>query len=301
MEGSTVAAEAALSLSSPMDNFTIVIDHSNGASTAYSVVNPLPQWNVPADWWNGGATVTLRDAAGATVATSFLNFGPGQQLTELASDRFPQIHDGFVGSLQFSTGGSEAKLRAAAIRYDNADRDVLTTLPVVQVTTNPDLEINNPAHRAIGRLQQSTLYFPHVADGGTYQSTFLLVNPSPAPVTATLEFFASDGSPLALPIGGVLRTQYPVQLAAQQVARIATDGSSASIKWGWARAVAAERIYWHAFGGSVVLQTIQEGRITSEAGVPASIPASNVATYVDATGSAEAGIAVANPGSTPRR
>jgi hypothetical protein len=207
MEGSTVAAEAALSLSSPMDNFTIVIDHSNGASTAYSVVNPLPQWNVPADWWNGGATVTLRDAAGATVATSFLNFGPGQQLTELASDRFPQIHDGFVGSLQFSTGGSEAKLRAAAIRYDNADRDVLTTLPVVQVTTNPDLEINNPAHRAIGRLQQSTLYFPHVADGGTYQSTFLLVNPSPAPVTATLEFFASDGSPLALPIGGVLRTQ----------------------------------------------------------------------------------------------
>lgn len=298
MDGPAIAAEAALGLSSAADDFTIYIDRTNGAQTGYSIVHPLPAWNVTPEWWNGGATMTLRDRNGAVVATSSFNFGPGQQLAELVSDRFPQAGPGFEGSLQFSTGRNAALLRAAALRYDNPAQDVLTAMPVVAETTNPDPFVNNPEHKAIARLDRTTLYFPHLADGGGYRSSFLLLNPASAPVTATLEFFASNGSPLALPINGTSRTTHTVQLAARQVARIDTAGSSEEIKWGWARLTASERIYWHTLGGSVILQAVRDGSIASEAGVSSSVLMSNFATYVDGTGSAEAGIAVANPRDT---
>jgi len=189
-------------------------------------------------------------------------------------------------------------LRATALRYDNVEQDVITAMPVVPETTNPDPFINNPEHRAIARLDRAILYFPHLAVGGGYGSSFLLLNPASTPVVATLEFFGSDGTPLALLIEGVPRTTYSVPLAARQVARVDSAGSSDGIRWGWARLTASERVYWDTIGGSVVLQAERNGSIASEASVPSATLMTNFATYVDGTGAAEAGIAVANPRDT---
>ena len=294
-QASVITAEAAVSASTVADDFAIYIDASHGASTAYSVVNARPVWPINDDWWNVGMTLTLRDRAGATVGTSGFNFGPGQPLVEFARDRFPQIVDGFEGTLQFGNGGNLNPIDVVALRYDNPEHDVLTSLPVVYVSKNPDVDVRNPLHVAIPRRERAVLYFPHVADGGTYRTAFLLMNPSAERVTATLQFFAGDGTPLALPIAGAARTQYVVDLAAWQVARIETDGSSESIKWGWARVTGSERIYWSALGGSAILQTVADGRITSEARVPSTPAASRISTYVDSNGTSEAGVAVANP------
>lgn len=291
--GGSTTGEAAIALSHPMHDFTIYIDNTNGGSTGYTIVNPLPTWRPPS--WNAQTNMTLRDKSGVVLATSGINLGPGQMLTELASERFPgHVGPGFEGTIQMSTGTSSMLLRTAALRY--GDQGTLTAMPIVAARNNPEDDWGKtPDHKTISRPEAVTLHFPHVADGGGYRSSFLLMNPANAPVTATLDFFASDGSPLSLPIGGTGRTWHVVQLGAAQSLRVDTDGTSPAIRWGWARVTTNVREYWHEFGGGVVLRAAADGRTLSEALISPVVLASHITTYVDSLRSTESGVALANP------
>src|SRR5207247_10831099 len=111
----------------------------------------------------------------------------------------------------------------------------------------------------------TALFFPQAADGGGYQTNFILVNPSGSATTAKLEFFASDGAPLPLPFGGSPKTTIDVPLSAKGVARLITDGTSSGIKVGWVRVTCPVPI-----GGSAIFQTLLGGKIVSAAGVASS-------------------------------
>ena len=259
--GDNIVSEAGVGLSKPTNNFIVYVDNLNGAYSGYAVANYGPS--------SANLTLTLRDNTGVIKDVTSLPLRPGQHLPEFAVHRFAAAPAGFEGTIEFA---SDQKVAAVALRYDNSSQDVFSTIPVL---------VDEAA---------TTLYFPQVADGGGYRTNFILINPSGTATTAKLEFFADDGSPLALPIGGLNWTSYDVPLSARGVAHLITDGTSLDISTGWVRVTCPV-----AIGGSAIFQTISGTRINAEAGVSSSPLAAHFTTYVESLGYAASGLAICNP------
>jgi parallel beta-helix repeat protein len=264
IQGNNVTSEAGVGLSKPTRNFTVYIDNTNDAYSGYAIANSgATQANI---------TMTLRNTSGGTVTTKTLPplYG-GTHFARFAIQDFDTTA-GFEGSIEFS---SDREVSAVALRFDNSEQNVFSTIPVL---------VDEAAQ---------VLYFPQVADGGGYRTNFILVNPTATATTARLEFFDNDGVPLPLKIAGQDRTSYDVSLGAKGVARFITDGTSTNIKVGWVKVSAPQPI-----GGSAIFQTVASSKITSEAGVSASALASHFSTYVESIGFAESGLAISNPNSS---
>jgi hypothetical protein len=275
LTGSTVVSEAGVRLSQSAKHFTVYVDNMNNARTGYTLTN----------FSTSGAQfdMTLRDKNGATLETAkvTLGQGPGLQLSEFASQRFPATAPaGFEGSIEFNSGsgapvvsdGPGWYVGASSLRYDNSASDVVTAMPIV------------------ANEMATTFYYPHIADGGKYRTNFILLNPSTSATTATLEFFGDEGTPLSLSIGGVQRSTYSVPLPANGVDHFVTDGTAPEAKMGWVRVTSPVPI-----GGSAIFQRVVDGRIVSEAAVPPAPFAAHFTTHVDTRGSAQSGLAICNP------
>ncbi len=267
VNGDNVVSEAGVGLSKATRSFTVYIDNVNNAYSGYAIANFGSA--------NANLTLTLRDKTGVQAGSPLqLSLPPGQHFAKFAAQHFPSAATaGFEGSIEVT---SDQDVAAVALRYDNPNQDVFSTIPVL---------VNEAA---------TTLYFPQVADGLGYRTNFILLNPSTASATATLEFYDNQGNPLSLPIGGSEKTSYTVDLNAKGAARFITDGTSVdpygNPKVGWVRVSSPQRL-----GGSAIFQTVAGGIITSEAGVASSPSASHFTTYVESLGYAESGLAIANP------
>lgn len=262
--GSSVLSQAGVGLSKPTKRFKVYIDNTNNAFSGYAVANFGSREAV--------VTLTLRDRNGSPLQTRSIALAAGNHIAKFAAeqDQFPiNAGPGFEGSIEFS---SDQEVAAVALRYDNVAQDVFSTIPVL---------VDEAA---------TTLYFPQVADGGGYRTNFILVHAGTGAMTARLEFYSSDGSPLSLPIGGQLKDFHEVQLSANGVTRFVTDGTSSTIKVGWVKVTAPE-----AVGGSAIFQTVAGERIVSEAGVASSPLAGRFAAYVESLYYAESGLAICNP------
>ena len=259
-----VVSEAGVGLSKPGKNFMIYIDNLGDALSGYAVANFGAN---PA-----GLTMTLRDASGTTRETKNFNLPAGRHFAEFAYQRFTAASVGFEGSIEFA---SDQNLAAVALRYDNAAKDVFSTIPVL---------VDEPG---------TIFYFPQVADGEGYRTNFMLLNPSGTPTSAKLEFLSSQGLPLALPIGGVSKTSHDVPLSAKGAARFFTDGTSGSVSVGWVKVTSPVAVI-----GSSIFQSRAGDRILSEAGVAPSPLTQHFVTYVESLGSTESGVAICNPNAT---
>jgi hypothetical protein len=265
LAGDRIASEAGVGVSKPAANFRIYIDNRNSAISGYAIANPGSS--------TATISLTLRGQNGSKLDLGdrkTLTIGPGRHLAEFAYERFPnRAPAGFEGSLEFA---SDQPLHAVALRYDNAAHDVFSAIPVLadEAATN--------------------LYFPQVADGGGYRSTFIFVNPTNAPAAATMEFFTSSGKPLRLRIDGSGITSRTVRLSPHGVSSISTDGSAAELSVGWVRVRSNVPI-----GGSLIFQTRNGGRVVSQAGVGSSPLSARFTSYVESAGFAESGLALCNP------
>jgi sugar lactone lactonase YvrE len=297
MSGNVIASEAGVGLSDPTFHFTVYIDNTNGAQTGYAMVNPKPEGieppatnGIPGGWRT--LTLTLRDKIGTVLGKQSVTLAPGEHRAEFASQRFPDtVVPGFEGSIEIQTGTFLDPIQAVALRYDNAAEDVFTTVPVTVNTEDPTTRGILYDTPFVPVARSTKLHFPQIADGGTYQTDFILINTTDQVTTVTLQFFADDGTPLSLPIGGAPKTSLPVALPPRAVAHVVSDGTSSSIKAGWALATAPV----YGVGGSAIFQTVVNGRITSEAGVSASPLAPHFFSYADSTNSAQSGVAICNP------
>lgn len=239
--------------------------------------------------------MTLRNKSGAIVATRTESMGPGFQIAEDVSARFPEAAGGFEGTVEITPPGyptGRNKIQATVVRYDNGGSSVFTALPVF---THPEHPNRQSAEVGAGYLPPSgatTLYHPLIADGGSYQTNFILFNPGDAATTATVEFFAANGTPLAIPIAGASRTQFAVSLPPRAVEHVLSAGTGGDISWGWARVTAPAPIR-----GQAILQTQRDGQITAETAVPMADPMRRFAVVVTNTSTTESGIALGNPNS----
>lgn len=85
----------------------------------------------------------------------------------------------------------------------------------------------------------STVYLPHIVDGGSWQTTFVIANLATlAPGQAIIHLWAGDGAPLAVPFSGVSGgapvSQVTVNLPPSGVVTLETLGNAVTTTVGWA-------------------------------------------------------------------
>src|SRR5574340_893092 len=84
----------------------------------------------------------------------------------------------------------------------------------------------------------STVYLPHIVDGGSWQTTFVIANLATlAPGQAIIHLWAGDGAPLAVPFSGVSGgapvSQVTVNLPPSGVVTLETLGNAVTTTVGW--------------------------------------------------------------------
>jgi hypothetical protein len=144
-------------------------------------------------------------------------------------------------------------------------------------------------------LAQGTydVFFPQMADGNGYQTTFVLTNSNNVEARGTMSLFQSNGLPLFVTMDNVTASNFNITIPARGTLRMQTDGAPLqpiSIRTGWVRVRANV-----ALGGSAIYQLIQDGRVVTEAGVIAASLTRGFTIFADTTKFADTGIAIANP------
>jgi len=144
-------------------------------------------------------------------------------------------------------------------------------------------------------LAQGTydVFFPQMADGNGYQTTFVITNSNNVEARGTVALFQSNGLPLFVTIDGVTASTFNIAVPARGTLRMQTDGAPLqpiNIRTGWVR-VRANVV----LGGSAIYQLIQDGKVMAEAGVLAAPLTRGFTIFADTTKFADTGIAIANP------
>jgi hypothetical protein len=150
---------------------------------------------------------------------------------------------------------------------------------------------NIPVADLTSSLMTSPLYFPQIADGGGYQTTFLLLNTSDMQESGTLYFMKDDGSPYEVRFNSDEETvtQFHYTIQAKGALRILTEGSRSETTTGWAQLMPEEG---PTPVGAGILGSISNGILVTESGVPSAAPTTHARIYIDGSSNHETGLAV---------
>ncbi len=293
VQNGVVIFEAGIPASPPTTRTRIFIDRRTGVrssskqfdgaiavDTGVAVANPGP----------AAATVhlTLRNAAGAIVASGDGSLKAGQHVARLSADLnflAPNFHvpadfaskSGF-GSLDVE---SDQPISVTALRATFNERgDVLfTSTGVSDLNAAPE---------------SGAVYFPHLAEGGGFNSSFVLLNNSSTPETGTVEFLGNTGAPLKLALtDGRSGTSFPYTIPSGGVVVMESSGAGTPSS-GWARVVPGAGQPSPVATGS--FRVCHNGIVTTESGILTAKPTTLARIFVDNTDGHNTGLAIANPG-----
>ena len=154
-----------------------------------------------------------------------------------------------------------------------------------------------------------TVYFPHFAAGGGWTTQVILVNPTHAPISGSVQFFGSGSqteaaAPATLTLAdGRSGSTFPYSIPPRSATRIRTSNPAGPLEVGSVRAVPDPG--QPAPSGVSIFAFQKDGITVSEAGVPASSAGAAFRVYVEASGTPEqphsvrSGIALTNTSGTP--
>ncbi len=259
--------EAGLDPSVPSSGFSLSVDTRRSILSGVAVANPGSS--------AASLTLTLFDANGAQLNQKTRSLAALGQFAQMADEIFPENKAAlanFTGLITLASSGSQVvgtTLRMAP------DLNTFASIPVVSPGGNP--EPNN-------------LYFPQIADGGGFRTSFVLLNAGSTAVSGTLETFKSDGTALSLNLNGTTAASRPVTIPARGVAVLESTNQGSTTVTGWARVQANGPI-----GGSIVYAFLAGGAVQSEAGIDPSRKVSGFSLSVDTRSDFMAGVALANP------
>jgi hypothetical protein len=168
--GGILVTESGIAASTPMNHARVYVDLSGGHDSGLAIAAPdgsavrvtLRAYQADGVMGAGGGAATL-DLAGNGHRAAFV----GQWISGLPM--------GFRGVLDISAPTTFAALTLRSLTNGRNDF-LLTTFPMADMT----------------RAAPSPLVFPHIADGGGYQTEFILLS-SGAEAVVMLNFFATDG------------------------------------------------------------------------------------------------------------
>ena len=196
------------------------------------------------------------------------------------------------GSAMFGTFTFTADLPVAVIALrgfvNERSEFLMTTLPVAPLAVPTT----------------GTVYFPHFADGGSWTTQVILVNPTHAPISGSVQFFGPGSeteaaAPATLTLAdGRNGSTFSYAIPPRSAIRLRTSNPAGPLRVGSVRAVPDPG--QPAPSGVSIFTFQKDGTTVSEAGVPASTAGTAFRLYVEASGtpgqphSVRSGIALTN-------
>jgi hypothetical protein len=289
-----VVSEVGVPASPPTKSARFFVDSRSGVSpvagsgpititTGFAAVNPNQV----------GATLALklRDGGGVTLAQGSMRLSPGEHISKFLDQLAPDfiLPAGFVkngmATLEIT---SDQAVSVLALRLTVNQRDdlLLTSTPIADLSK---------------AVPSGVVAFPHVADGGGYQTTLILMNTSAELQKGVVSFYGNSGTPLSVRMVSAAaadsRLSYTIQPGGYQ--RFVTDGSPAATNAGWAQLVPDSG--YKAPVCAAVFGFTQRGILVTETGVPGVTGTTHARIYLDKSGGHDTGLAIANPGSSAIR
>ena len=154
-----------------------------------------------------------------------------------------------------------------------------------------------------------TVYFPHFADGGGWTTQVILVNPTHAPISGSVQFFGPGSeteaaAPATLTLAdGRSGSTFSYAIPPRSAARLRASNPAGPLQVGSVRAVPDPG--QPAPSGVSIFAFQKDGMTVSEAGVPASAAGAAFRVYVEASGtpgqphSVRSSIALTNTSDAP--
>jgi len=264
--GGRLIEEAGLDPSIPANNFSLFVDTRNGYSSGLAIANPNPAAVT--------LTLALYDPEGNRLAQETRQLEAMQHFAKLAGELFPSRDLGsFSGTI--TVQAAEGVVFGTTLRFD-ADLNLLASIPVIDVSGNPDPNL---------------LYFPHIADGGGYRTAFSFVNPNATAISANLELFKQDGTPLSLNLKGQTGSSHTIAIPGNGSFFAETANAEQSTLVGWARVKSDGPL-----GGSVVFAYEAGGKTVAETGINPATSASDFVLPMNRREGIWSKLAVVNPG-----
>jgi YD repeat-containing protein len=292
-QGGAVVSEAAVPSSPPTLQNRIFIDYRQNVTSAagqfqgtvsfntgFAVANP--------DLRAAQLMLTLRRQDGVAIATGTATLAAGQHFARFI-DELPAIAPGFVFPADFATTTSFGAL------------DIESTVPVsvmaLRMATNQrgeNLFTSTPVADLAAAQSSTPAYFPQFADGGGYNTSFILLNTSNSAEAGTLELRDNSGAPISVkPIGLSSGSSFSYTIPAGGFVVFETDGGSTAVRIGWVRWVPAAGNTSPV--GSGIFRFAQGGVVVSESGIPSATPTTRARIYIDKTAGRDTGVAIASP------
>jgi hypothetical protein len=280
-QNNALISEAGVSASGPVSRGRIYAEVGGAVNTGLAIANPNA----------AEATISFffSDASGKDYGQGTFNLPAHGQIARFLDQAPFNAPRPTNGSLTFS---SNMPVSAIALRGFTNERSefLVTTLPVA------DLSEWVPA----------TMFFPQIADGGGWTTTFVLVNPTDQTITGTLNFLqqGSQGSaagPFTLTVGGSASSSLSYSIPARSSRRYVTAGAGSAVQVGSAQMTPAMGA---AVPAAVAIFSFKNAGVTiSEAGVGATDSSPAFRTYVETgqTDGIRTGVAVMNSSDTEER
>ena len=142
--------------------------------------------------------IILQDRYGVEQDRVTETLAAGGHLAKIAQEWFPTVTSGFTGIIEIQSSVPVAPI-TLQLTINSRGELVLTTLPVAD-STRPSTA--------------SLVVFPQIAIGQGFATRLLFMNQDA--VQLGVEFFASDGTALLLPLGGQTSSQFTFDFAANE-------------------------------------------------------------------------------------
>ena len=280
-QNGVLISEAGVPASAPVQEGRIFAEVDGPVNTGLAIANPndLP------------ATISFyfTNTSGTRFAEGSFELGAHQQTAKFLDQEPFNGGPSVLGTFTFT---SSLPVAVVALRgFTNAAGEFLmTTLPVAPLSSTAS----------------DTVYFPHFADGGGWETQVVLVNPTDRTITGTAVFLGpgSDtaaASPVVLTLDdGRTRSDFDYSIAPRSVKRFTTSNPPDGLTVGSVRATPNSGNA--APSGLVVFSFVSGEKTVSEAGVPALPTGSAFRVYVEAAGmpgqagSIRSGLAITNAG-----
>jgi hypothetical protein len=183
------------------------------------------------------------------------------------------------GSLEIR---SDQPMSVVALRLTTNQRGetLITTTPIADLTSPP---------------AGTQLFFPHMVDGGGYETTVVLMNTSGVNETGNLQIFADNGTPLAVrPVNGSSGSSFSYSIPPSGSFVFQTDGSPSTVNAGSIQVTADPNGPLPV--GAGIFGFRQGGILVTESGIPSALPTNHVMIYIDKSNGHDTGLAIAAPG-----
>ena len=274
-QNDTLISETGVPIAAPVSSGRLFALVAGSVNTGVAIANPNAQ----------PVTVNFffTDLAGNNFGSGSTQIAANGQIAKFLNESPFNSGDSIEGTFTFSSTQPVAVIALRGFVNERSEF-LMTTLPIVSLNSTSN----------------SPLVFAHFADGGGWTTQLVMINPSNSPLTGTVQFLTTSGTPAIVVVNGQSNSSFAYSIPANSSVRMKSSNPPGGTQVGSVVVTPAGTSI--APSGLVVFSFTNGAYTVSEAGVQASALSKSLRLSAEATDiglPVMTGIAVANPSSNP--